>query len=37
MALYTYLTSAQTRNAKQNAARAEVAMALYTYLTKTAK
>ena len=31
------LTSAQTRNAKQNAARAEVAMALYTYLTKTAK
>ena len=31
------LTSAQTRNAKQNATRAEVAMALYTYLTKTAK
>ena len=31
------LTSAQTRNAKQNATRAEVAMALYTYLTKTVK
>ncbi|MGM9557699.1 MAG: S8 family serine peptidase [Oscillospiraceae bacterium] len=31
------LTSAQARNATQNATRAEVAMALYTYLTKVAK
>ena len=31
------LTSAQAKNATQNATRAEVAMALYTYLTKVAK
>ena len=31
------LTSAQARNAVQNATRAEVAMAIYTYLTKIAK
>ena len=31
------LTSVQARNAVQNATRAEVAMAIYTYLTKSAK
>ena len=31
------LTPAQTANATKNATRAEVAMAIYTYLTKTAK
>lgn len=31
------LTSEQARNAVQNATRAEVAMAIYTYLTKTTK
>lgn len=31
------LTSVQARNAVQNATRAEVAMAIYTYLTKIAK
>ena len=31
------LTSVQARNAVQNATRAEVAMAVYTYLTKIAK